>query len=74
MTPTTNDSRLTVQEGTFEIDRRIIEGTALILRNLSFQDEGLYRCEARDLSVLDSLWVQATAQLELIGTIYVHAL
>lgn len=70
VTPTaTNDSRLTVQQGTFEIDRRIIDGTALTLRNLSFQDEGLYLCEARDMSVLDSLWVQATSKLELIGMI-----
>lgn len=47
--------------------RRILDGTAIVLSNLSYQDEGMYKCEARDLSIVDSPWVQATAQLELLG-------
>lgn len=65
---TNNNSRLSVLEGSFELNQRNIDGTALILRNLSYQDAGMYRCEARDQSILDSPWVQAVLKLELLGT------
>lgn len=63
----TNNSRFTVLEGNFEVDRRNIDGTAILLSNISYQDEGIYRCEARDQSIVDSPWVQAVAQLQLLG-------
>ncbi len=67
VTPNTNNSRFIVLEGNFDIDRRNIDGTALILMNLSYQDEGVYICESRDQSIQDSPWVQAFSFLELIG-------
>ena len=59
--------RLSIIEGNnIEIDRRIFDGTALIVLNLSYQDEGVYTCEARDLSEQDSRWRQATYRLNLL--------
>lgn len=65
----TTDARLTVIEGNgIQVpDGRIIDGTALILMNLSYQDEGVYTCEARDLLESDSPWRQATSELSLLG-------
>lgn len=62
-----NDTKLTVLEGTVEMDTQLFNGTALILKNLSYHDEGMYICEARDLSVPDSPWMQAVSQLNLLG-------
>lgn len=63
-----SSSRLTVLEGRdIVIDRRIFDGTAIILRNISYQDEGTYICECRDTRVSGSPWMQAMSQLQLRG-------
>lgn len=59
--------RLTVLEGNLNLDGRGFDGTALQLRNLSYQDEGVYICEARDMSILESEWEQSTSHLTLLG-------
>lgn len=69
-----NSSRLAVLEGDFEVDRPIISGTAIVISNTSYQDEGIYRCEARDSSIADSPWVQAIAELELLGIVILMCL
>ena len=70
ITPTSSDDRLTVIDGiSVDIDGRPFDGTALILRSLSYMDEGLYACEAREVleEEQESPWRQAVTQLNLLG-------
>lgn len=59
--------RFTVLQGTVEIDRRVVDGTVLLINNLTYEDEGVYVCEALDISDTDAQWVQAVSQLQLLG-------
>ena len=63
MTPD-KSGRLTVVEGALNLDGRGFNGTALQLRNLSYQDEGAY---IRDMSISKSEWEQSTSNLTLLG-------
>lgn len=69
VTPEDGDPRFTLHQGTVEIDSRVVEGTVLVLiiENLSYQDDGIYTCEAQNASSPEAQWVQAFSQLRLIG-------
>ena len=73
VTPEDGNPRFTLLQGAVEIDRRVINGTALIIENLSYQDDGIYICEAQDVSSPEAEWVQAFSQLRLIGNFITQA-
>ncbi len=66
-----SDPRLTIKEGpSIEVEQRVFDGTALIIEKLSYSDEGTYICEARSTLNNESNWVQASAELRLLGKYY----
>lgn len=62
------DDRYTFLEGVdVNVDGRPFVGTALVISRLSYQDEGVYICEGRELSNPESQYVQERTELVLLG-------
>lgn len=65
------DDRFTVLEGdNVDVDGQPFIGTALIIRRLSYLDEGQYMCEGKDSSNSESEYEQDVTVLVLSGTLH----